>query len=196
MNFLPLVLGFLLLKNFNLFGTKDNKNNGENDSTTQQNTGGFELDGLLDRVEDAQNTLNLVSTFNKMRKNEMNMTELLGEIMNNPVALNFVSKLGFGANASQNNTQDSDFDRDFADLTKKAQAKDSDKTPPQNPTIDPQNQSEDTPPINPINANNTQGKDFATQSSVTETLFKPVEKIAGVEVVDQLKKYYENWYVK
>ena len=78
----------------------------------------------------------------------------------------------------------------------KAQTKAEDKTPPQSTSIDPQNPSEDTPPINPIDATNTQGKDFATQPSVTETLFKPVEKIAGVELVGQLKKYYENWYVK
>ena len=86
MNFLPLVLGFLLLKNFNLFGTKDNNGKGDETATNQQksqNFGGFELDGLLDRVEDAQNTLNLVSTFNKIRKNEMNMTEVWKYILKN-----------------------------------------------------------------------------------------------------------------
>ena len=125
----------------------------------------------------------------------MNMTDLLGEIMSNPVALNLVSKLGFGANAnsSQKNTQECDFDKDFADLTKKEQTVESNKTPPITPTMDTPKQKEDTPPIN---LSNFGGNQFETQPSVTETLFKPVEKIAGVELVGQLKKYYENWYVK
>ena len=194
MNFLPLVLGFLLLKNFNLFGTKDNKSSGEgNNATRQQNANGFELDGLLDRVEDAQNTLNLVSTFNKMRKNEMNMTEVLGEIMNNPVALNLVSKLGLGANNTQNNEANSDFDKDFSHLNPKEKdlKKDEQQSQPQNttpPTCDDKSKE----------AQNyeSSANQFEAKNTMTDTLFKPIEKIAGVEVIDQLKKYYENWYVK
>lgn len=213
MNFLPLVLGFLLLKNFNFFGGKSNGNSAQGSKENSQN--GDAMGDILDRVEDAQQALQLVSTFNKIRRNQADLTEVIGEIMSNPIAMALVNKLGFGDNSSAGQNK-SDIDDLFCDTSKNSssqqgQACQSTQSPQNFPegarsdfSANGHKNSCQNPAETPCRqaVDGSQGTDscsdgqiFNNSPSPADTLFKPVEKIAGVELTDKLKKYYENWYV-
>lgn len=182
MNFLPLILGFLLFKAMSGFSDGSGKN--ASNSTNQSNGG-----GIFDNLENAQQALQLMSTFNKIRENKGDMGEMLGEIMSNPMAMNFVSSF------MNNNAADSQARTASADNVSATAY----ETPPDNENrTPPQTETPTDSPSQPQQAaseRTEQGFDVEGTETLTDTLFKPVEKIAGVELTQQLKSYYENWYV-
>ena len=182
MNFLPLILGILLFKAMSGFSDGSGKN--DSNSTNQSNGG-----GIFDNLENAQQALQLMSTFNKIRENKGDMGEMLGEIMSNPMAMNFVSSF------MNNNASDTQARTAPADNVSAAAY----ETPPDNENhTRPQTETptdSQSQPQQDASERTEQGFDVEGTETLTDTLFKPVEKIAGVELTQQLKSYYENWYV-
>lgn len=182
MNFLPLILGFLLFKAMSGFSDGSGKNAS---NATDESKGG----GIFDNLENAQQALQLMSTFNKIRENKGDMGEMLGEIMSNPMAMNFVSSFMNGnASDSQGGTASAD---NVSATAYETPPDNENRTPPQTETPN------DSPSQSPqdVSERTEQSFDAEGVETLTDTLFKPVEKIAGVELTQQLKSYYENWYV-
>ena len=202
MNFLPLILGFLLLKSFGMgrsSNTSQKEENAKNsDEENAKNTEGIFGNGnnLMNTLEDARNALQLVNTFNKMKENKADLAEVMGEIMSNPIALNFVGKMGFGSQPKEDD--DLDFLKTYSQSKKNGGVASSFDTNEKSP------QEEKSKQNAPQGVRTQSCGDEILQDeqipnlhiSPSDTLFKPVENIAGVELTGELKKYYENWYIK
>ncbi len=177
MNFLPLILFFLLFKSMSGAGGRNEKKSSDLSGSTGKNG------GIFDNLENAQQALQLMSTFNKIRDNKGDMGEVLGEIMSNPMAMNIVSNLMNNDSAEkQSDSSTSDVGADACE--NRDDFSSSKSAPAQHDSVTPTDMHAKT---------DVSGE--KTDDGLTDTLFSPVEKIAGVELTRQLKKYYENWYV-
>lgn len=193
MNFLPLVLGFLLLKTMPSFGLANNNNGQSQQEQKAQRTN--KDGGILNNLEDAQQALQLVSIFNKIKENKADISEVMGEIMTNPIAMNIISKMGFGGQQDfdvQPCNEEQSFTYEAPENNQQLNVNKTESEQAQNtfkqPTCEAKSQLVcDEKPVD--------GQVFENIKTPADTLFKPVENIAGVELTKQLKKYYENWYV-
>lgn len=196
MNFLPLILGFLLFKAMPSFGSGGNSGQSQQGQNTQNNNNKGDFGGgILNNLEDAQQALQLVSAINKIKENKADISEVMGEIISNPIAMGLISKMGFGG--QQNfDVQSSQEEPPFA-----SEASSADGQLNQNITEDKQQKnavkevSREPDKDSSSDEKSTDEQTFKSAETPADTLFKPVENIAGVELTKQLKKYYENWYV-
>jgi nucleosome binding factor SPN SPT16 subunit len=162
MNLIPLVLGFLLFK---MLPTFSNKN------AAQQPDESIKRDpfGNLDQLQQA---LSLVDLFNKLKDNKADMSQVMGEVMSNPLAMDLISRFGFGAKGQTTEAKETtDTQKEY-----------------DNQTVN-QTASEESTQTKVTEEENTE-ENFSSAD-----LFQPVENIAGVELTEKLKKYYDNWYL-
>lgn len=194
MNFLPLILGFLLFKTMPSFGLGNKEQSKEGQKTQDANNKGGFSGGILNNLEDAQQALQLVSVFNKIKENKADISEVMGEIMSNPIAMGLITKMGFGGQQSFD-VQPCNEEQSFASETYNNEQLNQNKTEDKQTenTIKQPSQEAKSEPTTDDKI--TGGQIFKSVETPDDTLFKPVENIAGVELTKQLKKYYENWYV-
>ncbi len=162
MNLIPLVLGFLLFKMLPAF---NNKNAAQKpDESVKRDPFG--------NIDQLQQALSLVTLFNKLKDNKADMSQVMGEVMNNPLAMDLIKRFGFGAKEENTDARSSsDTQKEYNNQTTNQNAR-------QEATENKEPEKEKTE------------EDFSSSD-----LFHPVENIAGVELTEKLKKYYDNWYL-
>ena len=155
MNFLPIMIGVLLISMFS------DKNGGAKKN--------IEKDNLLD-VENIQNTIGAINSFNKLGVKDADKMGVVLELMSNPVVAELMEKfLGKSQSESGQNLRDDESENEQS-FSQNEQKEFFENTFSQEPSDE--------------------------DSSETDDLFKPVENIAGVEVSAKLKHLYNNWYTK
>lgn len=158
MNFVPILLGFLLM-NMMSNKTETNQTGGADDMGSRINNAFKNMN-----IDEIGQILQLVSLFNKMKQKDADMSQIISEVMSNPVAMEFLNKFAGG------------------------------KTSDAQPTTENATKKEQTETASAQFGDNAES--FDGKDNSVDDLFKPVENIAGVQLTEQLKKYYENWYVK
>lgn len=187
MNLILIALAAYLLTQF------PKKNN--SDTTQQQSKTSKTFEDLSNMGIFGDNTKSLFDSFTKLKSSDQDKTGVLLELLSNPIVFEMAKNMLFKAKTEEKKPEEPYYD-DKKDKTANVNASTDKKDDVNSDNLESQSVDTTTDTTKDNSNANTNSQLMLKPSTESVEFFKPVEKVAGVEISKELYNLYDNWYIK